>query len=921
MDILIVAIAGAFALSACAPLLNRLLAARTKYVLGLYPAALFAHVLALQLSLASDEALVAGYAWVPVLGIRLAFYVDGLSTLFLLLVTGVGAIVIVYGGAYLGSHRYAGRFYSQVLLFMASMMGLVVAGDLIVLFLFWELTGVSSYVLIGFNHERSASRDAALQALLVTGVGGLALLAGFILLAAAAGNYEFSSILTLGGGIAEKPAYLAVLVLILLGAFTKSAQVPFHFWLPAAMEAPTPVSAYLHSATMVKAGVYLLARLNPVLGGTEEWHYAVTAVGAVTMLFGALAGYFQRDLKKILAYSTVSALGTLVLLFGLSTTLSAKAAMVFLVVHSLYKAALFLVSGSVDHESGTRDIETLGGLRKAMPATAAAAVLAALSMAGLPPVLGFISKELIYEAKLQAPTVAPLVTGAGVLANCFIAASAGLVALRPFFGRVQPRVHVHEAPPSMWLGPVALAGLGFAIALFPDEFGLFLIAPAVSAIHAEQTEVTLALWHGLSPVLALSLATIVLGALLYLAHRRLRRLVWSLPSRVDLSLEKAFVALLRALKGLAGFQTRLLQNGYLRMYVTVVVAAVITLVGGTLVLKAALPTPTPPADIRVYEGAVILTMAAAAFTAVVVRSRLAAILSLGVVGYGVAILFALFGGPDLAMTQFAVETLTVLIFVLVVRRLPLFADYSRPGNRIRDAAIALTAGVFVAALTFVVTVTPGSESIAGYFGENSRLLANGRNVVNVILMDFRALDTLGEITVLAIAALGVDALVRFRPGRTDEQTGYNRTRPTSPGSAAVTMSSLIFSFASRILLPLFLLVSVFLFLRGHNDPGGGFVGGLVAASGFGLYALAHGLRRTSRGLGIRPRALAVAGLVIAAGSGLIGVAMGDSFMTGLWSSNVIPFIGKPGTPLLFDLGVYALVTGVVLMFVFALGED
>ena len=730
-------------------------------ILALYPAGVFAYVLWLQLWGLEGKAIDASMSWVPSLGISLGIYVDGLSTLFLLLISGIGTFILLYADSYLGSHAYKGRFYGVVVLFMVSMIGLVIAGDLLTLFLFWELTGVSSYLLIGFNHEQEASRRAALHALLVTGIGGLALLAGFVLVGIASGGFGIPTLLQSEGSLQLHELYLPMLLLILAGVFTKSAQVPFHFWLPSAMEAPTPVSAYLHSATMVKAGVYLLARLTPVLGGTDQWHLIVTTVGAVTMLFGALVGYFQRDLKGILAYTTISALGTLVLLLGLNTSLSAQAAMVFLVVHSLYKGGLFLVTGNIDHETGTRDIERLGRLRSLMPITGAAAVLAAVSMAGLPPMLGYISKELLYEAKLQAETLATLITGAGVFANFMVAATAAMVVVRVFFGSVaEGWEDVHEAPFAMWIGPMVLAGTGFAIALFPEGFGSLIIEPAVLAIHAEITDLEIPLWHGMSPVFLLSILTLGLGLLLFLGHWRIRAMMRSIAIPLPLRPSDAFESLLTGMKAFASNLTGVVQSGYLRRYVSAVVGTAVVMVGATLLRALEIPDRLPPLDVRPQELAVILVMAAAAVTVVLFRSRMAAILAMGVVGYGMALLFSFFSAPDLAMTQVAVETLIVVIFVLIVHKLPLFSDYSTPRARLRDAIVAGIAGLVMAVLTFQMALVRSGDSISGFFAENSLLSANGRNVVNVILVDFRALDTLGEITVLAIAALGVSALLR-----------------------------------------------------------------------------------------------------------------------------------------------------------------
>ncbi len=760
---IIMAILSGFALTVVAPWLCRLARGATGWIIALQPVGLAFYFASQLHPIAAGGVIALSYPWVPGLGIALSFYVDGLSLLFALLISGIGALVVIYAGGYLGEHPQAGRFYALILMFMASMLGLVLAGNVITMFVFWELTSLSSFLLIGFDHQREAARAAALQALLVTGAGGLALLAGLLLLGQAGGSLELSTLLNEGRAIQSHPLYLSILLLILVGAFTKSAQVPFHFWLPGAMEAPTPVSAYLHSATMVKAGVYLLARLSPVLGGSEAWHYLVTGAGTATMLLGAAVALWQTDLKRILAYSTVSTLGALVLLLGMDTVLSVKAAMLFLLVHALYKGALFLIAGAVDHETGTREVTRLGRLARAMPVTAVAAGLAALSMAGLPPMLGFINKELLYEAKLQAPRASVLVTSAGVLANMFLVAVAGIVGFAPFFGRrADPPRMPHEAPLAMLVGPAVLAGLGLVCGLFPDAASI-VVSAAAGAVRAEVTAVELKLWHGINPVLGLSLLTVAAGVGLYAARGFLRR-AGSIGDAIGRWGPRRWYSLLLAsLNGLARVQTRLLQSGYLRRYLMVIVLTTVALVGSTLLLRGGLTEPVPSLlDARFYEWTIAALILLATLMAVLSPSRLAAAAALSVIGYGVALLYMLFSAPDLAMTQFAVETLTVILFVLVVYRLPRFASLSSRRARLRDAAIALLAGGLMTALVLTAMTLPRDLHLATYFAENSLLLAKGRNVVNAILVDFRALDTLGEITVLAVAGIGIYALLRLR---------------------------------------------------------------------------------------------------------------------------------------------------------------
>lgn len=529
------------------------------------------------------------------------------------------------------------------------------------------------------------------------------------------------------------------------------------------MAAPTPVSAYLHSATMVKAGVYLLARMNPILGGSAEWHYLVTLAGAATMLIGAVLALPQTDLKRLLAYSTVSALGILVLLLGIGTTEAAKAAMVFLVVHSLYKGSLFMMAGAVDHETGTRDVQSLGGLIKIMPLTALAAGLAALSMTGFPPLLGFIGKELIYEAKLQAPTAAPLILGIGVAANIINVAVAAIVGIRPFLGdkRATPR-KPHEAPPSLWLGPLTMAAAGLLLGLFPGLIANSLISPAIQAIRAEEIVIKLKLWHGLNFVLLLSVFTVMAGIALFFARNFFRRCSGKLRILHPFTPSAWYHKGLEGLMAFARAQTRLLQNGYLRYYLLTIFLVTMLFVFFKLVLPEGWHNLERIAGARYYEIGLGIIMLLAALVALISRSRLTAAIALGVIGYGMAVIFVFYGAPDLAITQILIETLSVILFVLVVYHLPAFNRLATTRSRVRDALVALLFGGMMSALVLKATNLQLHPTISGYFAENSLSLAHGRNVVNVILVDFRALDTLGEITVLAVAAVGVFALLKLK---------------------------------------------------------------------------------------------------------------------------------------------------------------
>jgi multicomponent Na+:H+ antiporter subunit A len=905
---LLISVFSGFLAAIIVALLKGRLRDRSGWLLALLPAGLTLYFVTLLSNPVQKAPLTVKIPWAPTLGIDIALRVDGLGLLFALLISGIGAFVTIYAQGYLKGDARLKRFYAWLFTFMASMLGVVLADNIILLFVFWELTSLSSFLLIGFNHEEEASRAAALQALLVTGAGGLALLAGLVLLGQVTGSYEISALLQQGDTIRSSNLYIPILILILLGAFTKSAQFPFHFWLPNAMQAPTPVSAYLHSATMVKAGIYLLARLNPVLGGTDEWHYLVGGVGAATMLAGGFLAILQTDLKRLLAYSTVSALGMIVFLIGLGTPLAVKSGMVLLLAHALYKGALFLVAGAVDHESGTRDVSRLGGLWRAMPITAASGGLAALSMAGLPPTLGFISKELFYETGLGFST---WLAGAVVLAAIFAVYVAGTVGAEPFWGaRRLESASVHEAPLSLWLGPAILAGLGLTIGLFPGLVDARLISPSVSASIGETVAVKLALWHGVNAAFILSVVTVAGGAVMYMTRRELRRfaikLAWSWGP------DRAYTLGLEGLNRLAAWQTRILQSGYLRIYLSVIILTTVVLVGSSLL---AYPTDIKlePWEARFYEvilaGIILIAILMAARS----RSRLAAVTAVGMVGYALAVIYLLYGAPDLAMIQFAIETLTVILLILVIYRLPRFTRLTSPPARMFDILIALAGGALMTILVLVVTSYPLTPQLTPFFVENSLTLAKGRNVVNVILVDFRALDTLGEITVLSTAAMGVYALIRLaKPQVNQNAKQIDKGRD---------IRSLILQTSARLLMPLLLIFSIFLLIRGHNELGGGFSGGVVASAAFMLYAIAVSPSATRQMIFLKPRQLIGLGLLVALSGGLLSAATGLPFMTGLWSQGEILVLGKIGTPLMFDLGVYLVVIGVNLHILLNLMEN
>jgi multicomponent Na+:H+ antiporter subunit A len=756
---MILAVMAGFVLSIAAPFIHRAARGFAGWVFAVFPLLLFLQLGTFVGPVGRGETILFSVSWIPSLGVGFSFYLDGLSLLFGLLITGVGVLVFVYTNTYLAGHPQLGRFYGFMLLFMSSMLGLVFADNMLVLFVFWELTSISSYLLIGFDHERAEARKASLQALLVTSTGGLALLTGFLLMESIAGTQELSKLSLLGATVRSHPLYTAVLLLVLGGAFTKSAQFPFHFWLPNAMEAPTPVSTYLHSATMVKAGIYLIARLSPVLGGTKSWVIIVMGAGAITMILGAWLAVGQTDMKKILAYSTTSVLGALTFLLGMGSRAALDAAVTYLVIHALYKAALFLVAGIVDHEAGTRDVSRLGGLASAMPITAVAAGLASLSMAGLPPFFGFIGKELIYAATEEAP----LLTMVALLTSIGMVVIAGIIGLKPFWGSRNHAIKtIHEPPPALWLGPLILASMGLLIGIFPGFMGGAIVSPAVAAILLQPVAVKLALLHGLTLQLILSGIGFVAGIFLYLNLARLRRAVTRLDFGARFGPSRGYSLAEKGMNLLAFLQTRLLQSGHLHFYLLTILLTAVGLLSSSFFQEPIHLGLDRLSDLHVHEGLIAAVMAVAVIAAVRARNLILAIVALGTIGYSMAMIYILFGAPDLAMTQFAVDTLIVFLIVLAIRDLPEYVTYSTGLERFRDLLPAIAFGGLISLLTLTATATPKDLGLASYFGENSYLLARGRNVVNVILVDFRAFDTLGEITVLAVAAIGVYSLVKLR---------------------------------------------------------------------------------------------------------------------------------------------------------------
>jgi len=754
------------------------------WVLALAPFFAFLHFLTYLPEIADGGVVTGGYAWVPSLNLSFSWFLDGLSLTFALLITGIGTLIVLYSGGYMKGHPQQGRFLCFILLFMGAMLGLVVSDSFLMLFVYWELTSLTSFLLIGFDHEREAARRAALQALVVTGIGGLSLLAGLIFLWNMTGVTQLSLLVNVDDTLRNSPFYLAALLLLLGGAFTKSAQFPFHFWLPNAMEAPTPVSAYLHSATMVKAGVYLLMRLNPVMGGTAAWEILLPFFGGVTLVAGTLLAIRQTDLKLMLAYTTMASLGLLVMLTGFDTPHAVEAAVLYLVAHSLFKGALFMVAGLVDHEAGTRDVTKLGGLRNAMPITFAAALLAALSMGGVPLFIGFLAKEEIYYALAHGDIRSIVFTLVAIVANALMFAVAFAVALKPFLGpHVETPKHAHEGPLLMWIGPALLAALGLLGGILSGVAHRFISTPMASAVAGEPRMVEISTIPHFGVPLLLSVVTVVLGILIYrkldLARDMMVRLLAAIGSGPDRGFDHVVSGIVRVSVAI----TRVIQPGRLEIYITVSFILVAAALLVPAIVYGELPDmPAWPTGVLFQEWTFFILALVGVFAVLRASDRLTAIVSLGIQGFAVAVIFLLFGAADLSFTQFMVETLSVVILALVMTRLRLSPRDHRPfWQMLLDAAIAIACGLGFTLLLIKVTQLPFNTALTEFFNAYSKIIAHGANVVNVIIVDFRGTDTLGEISVVMITGLAVLALIRVRVRNTLPDTTGTADRTAGEG--------------------------------------------------------------------------------------------------------------------------------------------
>lgn len=869
-------------------------------------------------------------SWLPDIGLDISLRLDGLSMMFALLISGIGVLIVLYAYFYLAPEDSAAKFYGLLMLFMAAMLGVVLSDNLLMLVVFWELTSLSSFLLVGFWSHRPDARAGAKQALAITGGGGLAMLAGFVLLGQMAGTFEISEMVGRAVEIQADPLFVPALLLILLGAFTKSAQFPFHFWLPDAMAAPTPVSAYLHSATMVKAGVFLLMRLQPVLAGSGWFEGLVAGAGLLTLTFAAFIALFKHDLKGLLAYSTVSHLGLITFLVGLGSPMAAVAAVFHVLNHASFKAPLFMVAGIVDHETHTRDMRVLGGLWRVMPWTGTIAVIAAAAMAGVPLTNGFLSKEMYFTEAVArfagagglAWAVPLVVTLAGAFS---VAYSLRLVHDTFFNGPAGDRfhAHVHEPPVGMKAPAALLAVVCVAVGLLPA----LLLGPMVDVAARAMTQQSLpdyhlSIWHGVNLPLAMSVLALAGGVALYVrlaAGRRLHRIEserwfggWTGRALFDRSMDGLLAA--------CGKATAALENGSLQRYLAwlfgaAIAVGVVTLAGDGV--SAGGRTLVPANGV-----AIVLWLLLCAVCAVLVlrhHDRFLAALMVGGVGLITALAFLALSAPDLALTQLSVEVVSTVMLLMGLALLPQRSPReSSSGRRWRDGLLAAGAGTGLGLLAWWV-LTRDHDSIAWYFLEAAVPKGGGSNVVNVILVDFRGYDTFGEITVLGIAAIGVYALMQ----------GMHTQRPAVDAGGRLwtfAQQPLLLCVAASVVLPMALVYALYIFLRGHNLPGGGFIAGLITAVALVLQYMAlrqdraevlmraAGGRRFLRWIG--------AGLGIAGLTGVGAFALGRPFLTSAHGYPALPVLGELplASAALFDLGVYLTVVGSTLLTVSVLGQ-
>ncbi len=964
-----------------APLLVRLMGRKAFWILALAPASAAAWALAWTRQVQAGKGPVESVEWIGQLGLELSFRLDTLSWFMTLVVGGVGTLVLVYCAAYFSaSAQGLGRFGGVFVAFAGAMLGLVTSDDMLLMFVFWELTTVTSYLLIGHYSDRKASRRAAMQAIVITTAGGLAMLVGVVLLGEAAGTYRLSEVIAHPPGGAVVTVALACL---LAGAVTKSALIPFHFWLPAAMAAPTPVSAYLHAAAMVKAGVYLVARFAPAYSTNGLWRWTVVVLGCGTLLLGGYRALRQHDLKLILAFGTVSQLGLITLLVGLGTRATALAGLAMLGAHAMFKAALFLVVGVVDAATGTRDLRRLSGVGRELPLTAVAGALGVASMIGLPPFAGYVAKEAALEGLedfggpwiLAAVGVGSALTvayglrlwwGAFADKNAVIPESALVPeavatqvdgAQSP--GTTTPATASPDAEPApishpsmLLVWPALILGLlGLAVALLP-QLGEDLLAPYANT-YPEGEPGHLTLWAGFTPTLALTALILASGLVLFLARDRVER--WQSGAYRGPEADRVYRRFMRRLDDLAADVTAVTQRGSLPLYLGIILGVFVVGIGVSSAMGVRFPD-----ELRLWDNPAQAVFGAAAIVSAVLaaraRRRLKAVILLGIGGYAVAGLFLLHGAPDLALTQVLVETVTLVVFVLVMRRLPpYFSDRPLVASRWVRLGVGVLAGLAVGAVALAAPWARVHPPVSEHFAEEAVEWGGGRNIVNVTLVDIRAWDTMGEISVLLVAATGVASLVflsrrggqifRAQEAKRDRavwggpdpmallRRGALQVRLDAPATdqewlrAGRTLApqrrSVVFEVVVRLLFHTMIVYSVFLLFSGHNAPGGGFAAGLVVGIALTVRYLAGGRYELGEAAPVQPGLLLGLGLFLSAGVGLVAQLLGGTVLESKVFDLHLPVIGDVHlvTSLFFDIGVYLVVIGLVLDILRSLGAE
>lgn len=884
---------------------------------------------------------------------NLVIRMDGFAWMFSMLVFGIGSLVVLYARYYMSPADPVPRFFSFFLAFMGAMAGVVLSGNIIQLVFFWELTSLFSFLLIGYWHHREDARRGARMALTVTGTGGLCLLAGMLVVGHIVGSYDMDRVLGAAELVRDHPLYLTALVLVLLGAFTKSAQFPFQFWLPNAMAAPTPVSSYLHSATMVKAGVFLLARFWPVMGGTEPWFWLVGGTGLATLLIGGYAAMFQDDLKGLLAYSTISHLGLITLLLGLNSPLAAVAAVFHIMNHATFKASLFMAAGIIDHESGTRDIRRLSGLRRMMPITATLATVASAAMAGVPLLNGFLSKEMFFAETVfidAAPLVATLLPATATVAGMFSVAYSLRFIVDVFWGPPATDLpHQPHEPPHWMRVPVELLVCAcLVVGILPAwSVGRYLDAAALPVVGGSLPAFSLAVWHGINAPLVMSFVALVGGAALYLLLRRERDRgrISAPPLMHRISGRHIFEAALTRLTllGRGGrrlLSTRRLQWQMLWLVLVALAGAAMPLWTRGMHLGERGTLPLSPTFVLLWALGMVCAVSAAWQAK---YHRLAALTLMGGAGLCTAITFLWFSAPDLALTQLSVEVVTTILILLGLRWLPK-RDESLPAlqastaltraRRLRDLFLSVIAGAGMGWLALAMMSRPFAQSTSTFFLERALSEGGGTNVVNVMLVDFRGFDTFGEIVVLGVVAITVYALLRrFRPAGeamdlpeqqrflpADLQTDLLNPRHASDTAIGYLMVPAVLV---RLLLPFTALVAFYLFMRGHNEPGGGFVAGLVFSVGLVLQYMISGTTWVEAHLPLLPRRWIAWGLLLALGTGLGALILGYPFLTSHTAHVSLPLIGEihVASAMFFDMGVFSLVVGATLLILTAIAHQ